>query len=336
MKRKLAGIVTVLVLSMVSLTGCGSNKNAETTEMVESGGGQDSLAYDESFQSAAVPEGNALEDGATAKQGKNETGIDKSIEKQNGMDNRKLIKNVSMNVETEDYDTLLVSIYQRINELNGYVQTSDMGKNATGYEEQSRYANITARIPKDKIDGFVTEISEKANVIYKNENVEDVTLNYVDVESHKKVLETQEKRLLELLEKAESMEDIIALETKLSEVRYQIESYTSQIRTYDNQIEYSTVNLYIQEVATLTPQIEPGVGEQIKTGFLKNVSNILESLKSFGIWIVISIPYFIIIAILVVIAYIIYRKINEVSQKRYKKHVEQKALEQEKKNESQS
>jgi hypothetical protein len=140
MKKTLVGIVTLLVLSMVSLTGCG-NKNADSTEMVESGGGQSTLAYDQSFQSAAVPEGNVAKESATVTQGANDTGdtnVVKNEVKQNGMDSRKLIKNVSMNVETEDYDTLLTNINQRINELNGYVETSDMGKNLTGYEEQSR------------------------------------------------------------------------------------------------------------------------------------------------------------------------------------------------------
>ena len=64
-------------------------------------------------------------------------------------------------------------------------------------------------------------VSEIGNVTQKNESVEDVTLQYVDVESRKKALETEQERLMELLSSAENMEDLLAIESKLSEVRYE-------------------------------------------------------------------------------------------------------------------
>ena len=68
-----------------------------------------------------------------------------------------------------------------------------------------------------------------------------MTLQYVDLESHKKALTTEQDRLIELMEQAETVEDIITIEGRLSEVRYQLESMESQLRTYDNKIDYSTV-----------------------------------------------------------------------------------------------
>ena len=55
--------------------------------------------------------------------------------------------------------------------------------------------------------------------------MDDVTLRYVDVDSHKKALETEQERLLALLEKAENVEDIITIENRLSDVRYELENY---------------------------------------------------------------------------------------------------------------
>lgn len=89
-------------------------------------------------------------------------------------------------------------------------------------------------------------VSEIGNVTQKNESVEDVTLQYVDVESRKKALETEQERLMELLSSAENMEDLLAIESKLSEVRYELENYGSQLRMLDNQIDYSTVNVDVE------------------------------------------------------------------------------------------
>ena len=93
-----------------------------------------------------------------------------------------------------------------------------------------------------------------SNITYRQENVEDVTLDYVDVESRKKMLETEQQRLLELLETAESLDDILTIESRLTEVQYELDSKESQLRTYDNQIDYSTVYLDINEVVRYTPQ----------------------------------------------------------------------------------
>ena len=68
------------------------------------------------------------------------------------------------------------------------------------------------------------------------------------LQSHKKALLAEQESLLSMMEQAESIEDIIAINEQLTDVRYQIESMESQLRTYDNQVDYSTVNLYIDEV----------------------------------------------------------------------------------------
>lgn len=100
-------------------------------------------------------------------------------------------------------------------------------------ERSSRCSNLTARIPENKLDAFLTEVSGQGNVTYKNESVQDVTLQYTDITSRKKTLQMEQDRLWELLEKAESIDAVIALESRLSEVRYQLESIESQLRTLE-------------------------------------------------------------------------------------------------------
>jgi uncharacterized protein YhaN len=150
--------------------------------------------------------------------------------------------------------------------------------------------------------------------------VEDVTLQYVDMESHKKALVTEQERLLELLEQAQTVEDIITIEDRLSEVRYQIESMESQLRTYDNKIDYSTVYLTINEVVQYSLSEEETVGERIRNGFLDSLEGVKDGVTEFAIWLVIKLPYLVVWAVIIAVIVIVFLKIR----KRVRRKHEQK------------
>ena len=100
---------------------------------------------------------------------------------------------------------------------------------------------------------------------YSSESTEDVTLAYTDMQSHVAALRTEQETLLSMLGQAQSMEDILAIQTQLTQVRYEIESYESQLRVYDNQVDYSTVYLDIREVARETSAEGNSFGERVRT-----------------------------------------------------------------------
>lgn len=206
---------------------------------------------------------------------------------------RKLIRNVDLDVETRDFDGFLVSVEAEVRNLGGYVETMNT-YNGSRYEtyRSSRNSNLTLRIPKAKLDTFLETVSESANIIRRSENVTDVTLTYVDLESHRNALATEQERLNQLLEKAETLEDIITIEDRLSNVRYQLESMESQLRTYDNQVDYSTVTLSVQEVEELTPVEEETTGQKIVHGFASNLKAVGSGLVDFFVWFVVNIPFF--------------------------------------------
>ena len=218
---------------------------------------------------------------------------------------RKLIRNVDLSVETEEFDVLMQTITDRVDKLGGYVESSNTYNGSYYYGNNNRNANLTLRIPAESLDEFLSAVAEISNVISRSENVTDVTLQYVDMKSHKEALETEQKRLLELLDQAESVEDIITIESRLSEVRYQIESMESQLRTMDNQVSYSTVYLYIEEVTRLTPVKEQSAWEKIKTGFGESLYNIGNGIKNFFIGLIIRLPYLAAWAVVIVIVLII-------------------------------
>lgn len=316
-KNKVKGLWRLALVISMLLTGCGgkggyaSGATADTAAAAEY---YEEIGYDtgEIYMSAAqntsaeMPE----EEAAAGAEGS-------SPQVQNIQ--RKLIKTVNLDVETETFDALMTNIYAKTESLQGYVESSYTYNGSNYRGNQKRNANLTLRIPAEHLEEFLSAVSEISNVISRNDNVTDVTLQYVDMQSHKEALKTEQTRLLELLEQAESVEDIITIESRLSEVRYQIESMESQLRTMDNQVSYSTVYLYIDEVARLTPVKEQTTWEKISTGFSESLYNVGNGIKNFFIGILINLPYLVLWAVILLIAFLVVRGIIRIRRSKKKK-----------------
>ncbi len=314
----------VLAMAAVLMTGCGSSGKAYLMNEAAYDGGY----YDESFggyatddiysydATAASEEMMEMEYAEPAEAG----GVNGSSESPRVQDtNRKLIKNVNMEVETEEFDTLLAKVEQKVSGLGGYVEGSHTYNGSSYYGSNNRNASMTIRIPAEKLDDFLSEVAENSNVISRNDSVTDVTLQYVDMESHKKVLIAEQDRLLELMEQVESIEDIITLENRLSEVRYQIESMEAQLRTYDNQISYSTIYLNIDEVTKLTPVKEQTTWEKISTGFVESLYGVGTGILNLIIRFIINLPYLVVWAIVIFVIVLIIKLIRKSMKKRKEK-----------------
>ena len=303
MKKKCLAILFAAAVSASVLAGCGSSggmMNAADTAAYESAAEAPAAmpeeeylydagyGYDEAAEEAAeTQEAPAGENGAESKAGE---GTDPQA-------GRKLITTMNVSAETENFDALMGNLEKQITALGGYIESSEQWNGSTDYygnRLNQRDASLTIRIPAEKLNSFVAIVEENSNITNKSHNVEDVTLAYVDLESHKKALLTAEERLLELLEKAETVEDLITVEEKLTDIRYQLESMESRLRTYDNKINYSTVYLHIQEVKRLTPAEEPTTWGRIKSGFSENVYNAGQDILDFIVGVIINIPYILI------------------------------------------
>lgn len=210
----------------------------------------------------------------------------------NVVTDRKLIRRISLDAETEDMDTLLRSIDSKVAELGGYVENRSVrsGSSYASYK-QSRYATLTIRIPAQQLDDFVNHVSGVSNVTSTSENTEDVTLNYVATESRMKALQAEEERLLALIDSAANLSELLELEKRLTDVRTELEQVTSQLKLYDNLVDYGTVDLSISEVTQYTPTEEPTFWERISTGFMDSVKNLGVILTELVIFFVCALPY---------------------------------------------
>ena len=203
---------------------------------------------------------------------------------------RKLIKTVSMDAETENYDALLTALEERIAALGGYTENRRTGT----YGRTRRWSSMTIRIPAENLSAFVSHVGEKANVLSTSETTEDVTLQYVDTEAKITALETEQTRLLELLENAQNLSEILEIEARLSDVTYELERYASQKRSYDNQVSYATVHLSIEEVEILTPMEEPTVWSRIATGFRESLEGVSGGLVDLFVLLIAGSPYLVV------------------------------------------
>lgn len=258
-KRMLALLLTVLMVTAL-LTGCGGASN-------------ESAAMD-----YAVMEEAQEAPGAVMGSGASSLSSDQTATEQ------KLIKRVTISAETEDLEALLPQVLNKVAELGGYVESQELYNGSTYSSYRSRSVDMTVRIPADRLSAFTEQVEGLSNVVNYSETTDDVTLQYVDTEARVKALEVEQERLLELLAKADNMTDLLEIEERLTDVRYELESYASQLRTLDNKVNYATVYLYIDQVKVYT-EVEPQtVWQRIASGFSGNLEDIGENLTDFFVW----------------------------------------------------
>lgn len=219
---------------------------------------------------------------------------------------RKWIVTVNLSTETEDMDTLLSQLESQIGAMEGYVEDQNI-YNGSAYSGSRRYrsASITIRVPADRVDAFVAQVDGISNIVSSSQNRVDVTLSYADTESRLNALRAEEARLLELMAQAETMSDLLEIEGRLTDIRYQLESAASQLKLYDNQVDYATIYLSISEVQEYTPVEEKTVWQRIGEGFVKSLKGLWTILVELFVFVLTASPYLAVIGgIVVLIVYL--------------------------------
>ena len=240
---------------------------------------------------------------------------------------QQLIKTVRMDVETEDLEALLPQISSKIISLGGYVENQELYNGSSYSSYRHRSANLTVRVPAESLNGFVEDVKGVSNVVTYNESTENVTLQYVSTESRMKALEVEQERLLELLAKAENMSDLLEIEARLTDVRYELENVTSQLRVLANQVDYATIYLYISQVKVYTEVEEQTVWQRIGSGFKENLQDIGEDLTDFFVWVITYSPQLILWAAIITGAAVVLKR-KFAKKKVSRKPIQEKTEEQ--------
>lgn len=303
MKKTLALLLTVTLLIGL-LCGCAAASMGGEFQRVNSMKTEAMSADMAPMEAPAVMAGN----GAMEEQGNGAPDV--------LPENRKWVITVDISAETEDLDDSLEGVLEKVSSLSGYVENQSIHNGSAYDQRRYRSASLTIRVPADKEAEFTQGLSEISNVVSSSRNAEDITLQYVDTQTRVTALETERDRLLELMEQAETMSDLLEIEGRLTDVRYELESYASRLRRYDNQVDYATVYLNIQEVQEYTPVQELSFWQKISTGFIGSLKGLWKGTVAILSWVIINLPYILVIGALgTVVGVLISRKLKKRKQK---------------------
>lgn len=304
MKKKMIAAFAVAIALMMTACGASSGSSADSTAAVSTSEIADELEVSEVDDIA--------DDSADG-------GMTDSVEVEEAQSGEKIIYTYNYYVETKSFDDFMSTVNSRISEYGGYMESSSIDGNVQ--MNISRYAQLVIRIPTERMHDFLQMVEDNSNVTNATSSSENVTLTYVDLESHVKALQTEQETLMELLEKAESTEDLINIQSQLTNVRYELESYESQLRVYDNRIDYSTLYLNIDEVdreSSVATKLT--YGQEISKGLSDTMYGFGQGLRSFSIWVIVHLPILLMLAVLVALVLWIARKCRKKHQERYMKN----------------
>lgn len=279
-KIKILALVLVALIALTLLVGCGAKSDFSSNGM----GGAD---YAPESSVGKVPGNSTAEV------------LD---------ENRKIIKNVSESVHTDKFDEFLSNLRTAVSEAGGYISSSAFSGDSY-YNNSLRSSNLVIRIPAENLDTFTSTVDSLGVVYSYNESVKDVTEAYVDVESRIEVLAAEESALLSMLSSAKNVSETLTIRTRLSEVQADLASLKAQKATYDSQISYSTVNMYVREVRRADP-VNPGFFEEVSGKFSDSLIDIGEFLRAFAIWFLGNIIYIVIFSGAFVGAIFLFKKIK--------------------------
>ncbi|MDL2258582.1 DUF4349 domain-containing protein [Eubacteriales bacterium OttesenSCG-928-K08] len=250
-----------------------------------------------------------------------------------GAAGHKIIKTANLGMESRQFEELLSYINEKTQSMGGYVSYSHTsGRKPENYYDSGRYASITIRIPQKSMESFISDARalEFATVTNESRGGEDITSSYYDSESRLTIYTTQRDRILALLEQADTMEDIIALESELSRLTYEIEALTTQLRRWDDLIDFATVSIDIREIAPNAPVASNDTfGTRISEGFARTLSGIAVFFENAAVFLIIASPVIILLGIIAAVVLLIIR-----SRGKKKKKAREKLLEENKASEN--
>lgn len=299
-KRSILAILLAALLALTIFTGCAASTNSMAADSAPQTPGasynskSEAAAAEMPMEEPAEAEEFAYDTVATTEAGGGAAAETPEPDDSVADYTAKIIYTASVSIETTEFDKAVAALESKVQAIGGFVESSnvtgDTQYNSDGTTTVvNRWAYYTVRIPCDHFESFLHETEGFGNVTSTSRDAQNVTSAYTDYEARLSSLNTQEERLLDMLAKSEDVETLIALEQRLSDVRYEIESIERNLRNYDMQIKYSTVNLDLREVEVYTPTVpvRRTFGQKLAdslsdgwNGFTRGIQNVILGLAS--------------------------------------------------------
>ena len=266
---------------------------------------------EEYYRAEEAAEAAGAEGAGSPLSGKGESGSTESGDAADGQSsNRKIIYTGNISLQSLEYEKSAESIHGKITGYGGFIESEDTSnddpywyyKERTGSASQKtrRNMNVTARIPADKFDAFMKDLENDGQVISTSVNARNISVKYANHEASRKALEIEQKRLLDMMEKAETVEYMIAVEARLTDVERELNDEKTQLSDMDRDVNFSTVYISLQEVFEYSEQVvEISYGEKLKKAFSRAVSDFVEFWGDLILGIVETFPFLIMFGLII-------------------------------------
>lgn len=300
MKRMGTRLLPVLLCALLTLTACGGGSNSAASRPADN----NMVSTDSAPQAPAEGEYGWALDGA-------DTGMPEPSPEESGGGlpaGVKIIYTADVDLETKEFDQASQALDEAVKELGGWFESRSL------YQGGSyRRLSCTIRVPAEQFEPLLERAGEVAHMVSRDAYSEDVSEAYYDSEARLTTQRTKLERLQDLLAQAAGMEDIIALESAISETELQIEQLTGSLRKYDSLVGYSTIHLYLWEVYRLSTDEEVPVtfGQRLGAAFSTGFQRGVEGLEDFVIAVArnwLSLLVFAAVAAIVVLVLIRWRR----------------------------
>lgn len=243
----------------------------------------------------------------------------RGYEEQN--ESKKIIKRAEISLEVDNFENTINSLKQLTEDLGGYIENTNSYITYNNNNNQLKAGNITLRVPSEQYDFVLDSTKNLGNVISTNEYGEDITSRYIDTESILKTKRLEEQRLLAIMEQTNTVEDLILVEQRLSDVRGEIETYTARINNWDRLVDFCTITVNIEQINKNSDLSTSNFTFQIHQSFFNSIDNIKEGAKQLAIWLAQILPLFIIFWSFILVIFIIYLIIKRIIKNpHFKKH----------------
>lgn len=231
----------------------------------------------------------------------------KSAVRESEGNNRKVIYTADLQVEVESYQEITEHIQKETERLGGYIVESNLYNDSDG-----RSGQITVRIPQEDFRTFI-EIVEKGStrVVEQTVSGQDVTEEFVDLESRMKSKRQVEERLLEFLTNAEKTEDLLKISNDLADIQEEIETLIGRMNYLQDKTDFSTVTIRIYENNVTLSSIDDddlNTWEETKKQFMRSVNFVISVFSGIIVFFIGNLPVFLLVGVLLLIGFLTWRR----------------------------
>lgn len=341
MKRKYLALLLATLMLTATLTACGASAPMKDMAMTESvtGGAMAPDYYYEKMESAddmmdsmngaaivmpeeapvpVAPSKPSAAPSMPTEDGKVDAAANTAAQMA-----EKIIYSANVEMETLEFDATVKTLETTVASIGGFIENSNVSGD-TSYDSDgnveilNRRAWYTVRVPADKFNEFLNFAGEMGNVISNNRSAQNVTSQYTDFEARLESLQVQEDRLLEMMKKSDDINGLITLESRLSDVRYQIESIQRNLKNLDGKLAFSTVDFNIREVKVYKPvaRVQRTFWQRLGDSFTNGWEDFVDGWADFTVGLVGSIFPLTVFIVIVIAAVIIIRRVIKKSRKK--------------------